>query len=105
MFVDTDAKVSITFGSHVADLTQFRSLTGALQYLTFTHPNIAYVVQQLFLHMHDSREPHLTTMKRIMCYLRGSLYFGLHLRRSTSTSTSELTVYTDADWVGCPVTR
>jgi hypothetical protein len=45
--------------------------------------------------MHDPREPHLTTMKRILRYLRGSLHFGLHLQRSTSSS--ELTVYTDAD--------
>jgi hypothetical protein len=43
--VDTQAKVSTGFGTPVADLTHFRSLTGALQYLTFTHPDIAYVVQ------------------------------------------------------------
>jgi hypothetical protein len=41
-------------------------------------------------------------MKRILHYLRGSLDFGLLLRCSAS---SELTVYTDADWAGCPNTR
>jgi hypothetical protein len=53
--------------------------------------------------MHDPREPHLTAMKRILRYLRGSLDFGLHLQRSASSS--ELTVYTDEDWAGCPDTR
>jgi hypothetical protein len=53
--------------------------------------------------MHDPREPHLIAMKCILCYLQGSLDFGLHLR--CSASSFELTVYTDADWVGCPDTR
>jgi hypothetical protein len=68
--------------------------------LTFTHPNIAHAVQQICLHMHDPQEPHLTAMKR---YLRGSLDFSLHLWRFASSS--ELTVYMDADWVGCSDTR
>jgi hypothetical protein len=51
--------------------------------------------------MHSPREPHLIILKRILCYL-GSLDYGLLLRPSP---TSELVVYTDADWVGCPDTR
>jgi hypothetical protein len=86
----------------VADPTHFRSLAGALQYLTFTRPDIAYAVQEICLHMHDPREPHLTVMKRTLRYLRGTLDHGLLLRRSAS---SELIVYTDADWAGCPDTR
>jgi hypothetical protein len=101
--VDTQAKVSATSGPPVANLTQFRSLTGALQYLTFTRPDIAYAVQQICLHMHDPREPHLAAMKRVLRYLRGSLDFSLHLQRSASSS--KLMVYTDADWAGCPDTR
>jgi hypothetical protein len=100
--VDTQAKVSAEFGPPVANLTHFKSFAEALQYLTFTLPDIAYAVQQVCLHMHDPQEPHLTAMKRIEHYLRGTLNFGLLLRCSAS---SELTVYTDANWVGCPDTR
>jgi hypothetical protein len=53
--------------------------------------------------MHDPREPHLAAIKRVLRYLRGSLDFGLHLRRSASSF--ELTVYMDADWAGYPDTR
>jgi hypothetical protein len=53
--------------------------------------------------MHDPQEPHLTAMRRILRYLRGSLDFGLHLR--CSASSSELTVYMDADRAGCPDTH
>jgi len=45
------------------------SLAGALQYLTFTRPDIAYAVQQVCLHMHDPREPHLAALKRILRYI------------------------------------
>jgi hypothetical protein len=45
MPVDTQAKVSAESGPHIADPTHFRSLTGALQYLTFTRPDIAYAIQ------------------------------------------------------------
>jgi len=100
--VDTQAKVSATEGPPVADPTAFRSLAGALQYLTFTRPDISYAVQQICLHMHDPREPHLTMLKRTLRYLRGTLDFGLLLRRSVST---DLDVYTDANWAGCPDTR
>jgi hypothetical protein len=100
--VDTQDKVSAESRPPVVDPTHFRSLTGALQYLTFTCPDIAHTVQQICLHMHDPRGPHLTAIKRTLRYLRGTLDYGLLLRRSAS---SELTVYTDADWAGCPDTR
>jgi hypothetical protein len=52
--------------------------------------------------MHDPREPHLAALKRILRYVRSTLDLGLLLRPSAST---DLVVYTDADWVGCPDTR
>jgi hypothetical protein len=100
--VDTQAKLSEATGDPVADPTGYRSLVGALQYLTFTRPDISYAVQQVCLHMHDPREPHLVALKRLLRYLRGTVNYGLLLHRSTS---SELVVYTDADWAGCPDTR
>jgi len=51
--VDTCAKVPADAGSPVADPTAYRSLAGALQYVTFIRPDIAYAVQQICLHMHD----------------------------------------------------
>jgi len=42
--VDTHAKLSVD-GVTVADPTHYRSIAGALQYLTFTRPDIAYAVQ------------------------------------------------------------
>jgi hypothetical protein len=41
-------------------------------------------------------------MKHILCYLQGTPDYGILLCRSSS---SDLVVYTNADWVGCPDTR
>jgi hypothetical protein len=89
-------------GAPIRDSTAYRSLAGALQYLTFTRPDIAYAVQQVCVHMHDLHEPHLTIAKCILRYLQGTLDLGLLLHRA---STSDLVVYTDADWTGCPDTH
>jgi hypothetical protein len=66
-------------GDPVTDPTDFRSLAGALQYLTFTRPDLAYAVQQICLHMHDPREPHLAALKHILRYVRSTLHMGLLL--------------------------
>jgi hypothetical protein len=100
--VDLQAKLAGDSGPPVEDTSQFRSIAEALQYLTFTRLDIAYVVQQICLHMHDPWEPHLTAMKRILRYLRGTLDLGLMFHRSSG---SDLVTYTDTDWVGCPNTR
>jgi hypothetical protein len=80
--VDTQAKVSTKSEPLVANPTHFRSLAGALQYLTFTRPDLAYTGQQIFLHMHHPQEPHLTSMKRTLRYLWGTLDYGLLLQYS-----------------------
>nr|GEX25493.1 ribonuclease H-like domain-containing protein [Tanacetum cinerariifolium] len=99
--VDTESKLGLD-GEPVSDPTLYRKLAGALQYLIFTRTNLSYVVQQVCLYMHDPRDPHFTASKRILRYVRGTLDYGLQLHVS---STTQLTAYTDADWVGCPVTR
>ncbi|CAJ2673543.1 unnamed protein product [Trifolium pratense] len=100
--VDTKAKLSGSSGNPYHDPTEYRSLAGALQYLTFTRPDISYAVQQVCLFMHDPKTQHMSALKRIIRYIHGTLDFGLHLYPS---SVSKLVSYTDADWAGCPDTR
>jgi hypothetical protein len=100
--VDTKAKLSGSSGNPYHDPTEYRSLAGALQYLTFTRPDISYAVQQVCLFMHDPKTQHMSALKRIIRYIHGTIDFGLHLYPS---SISKLVSYTDADWAGCPDTR
>ena len=100
--VDTKSKLSGSAAAPYDDPTKFRSLAGALQYLTFTRPDISYAVQQICLHMHAPTTEHMGALKRIIRYLQGTLSYGLHLYKST---VHRILSYTDADWGGCPDTR
>jgi hypothetical protein len=100
--VELQAMLAGDSGPPVEDVSQFQSIAGALQYLTFTRPDITYAVQQICLHMHDPREPHLTVMKRILHYLQQTSDYALLLHRLSS---SDLVIYMDADWVSCPDTH
>jgi hypothetical protein len=100
--VDARTKLSASEGAPVANPSEYRSLAGALQYLTLTRPDLAYAVQQVCLFMHDPREPHLALIKRILRYVKGSLSAGLHLGPG---AVDQLTAYSDADWAGCPDMR
>ncbi|GKD39658.1 ribonuclease H-like domain-containing protein [Tanacetum coccineum] len=99
--IDSESKLGAD-GDPISDPTVYRSLAGSLQYLTFTHPDISYVVQQICLYMHDPREPHFSALKRVLRYVRGTLDYGLQL---FSSSTTNLVAYSDVDWAGCPTTR
>lgn len=93
--VEATSKLSAASGPPVTDPTLFRSLAGALQYLTFTHPDITYAVQQLCLFMHDPRVHHFAALKRVLCYIKGTLNHGFTLLAS---STLMLSAYSNADW-------
>ncbi|GJS87098.1 ribonuclease H-like domain-containing protein [Tanacetum coccineum] len=89
--VDTESKLSSN-GKPVSDLALYRNLAGALQYLTFTRPDISYVVQQTCLYMHDPRDPHFTALKRILRYVRGTIdimVLQLHVTLSRSSAEAE----------------
>ncbi|GAU50542.1 hypothetical protein TSUD_409860, partial [Trifolium subterraneum] len=100
--VDTKQKLSTSSGTPYEDPSLYRSIAGALQYLTFTRPDISYAVQQVCLHMHAPCTEHMFALKRILRYVQGTLHFGLQLSPSPIT---QLISYTDADWGGCPDTR
>ncbi|CAN6723360.1 unnamed protein product [Malus baccata var. baccata] len=85
----------------ISDLTTYRSLVGALQYLTFTRPDIAFSVNQVCQFMHQPLESHFTAVKCILRYLKGSMDLGLCF----TPGSLHLQAYIDADWAGDPNDR
>jgi hypothetical protein len=82
------------------DASWYRSMAGALQYLTLTRPDIAYAVQQACLHMHAPTTAHCVLLKRILRYLKGTASLGLQLLASSSPT---ITAYTDVDWAAAQI--
>lgn len=60
--VDTKPKMRAKTSTPFEDLSLYRSLAGALQYLTFTRPGISYAVQQICLFMHNPMDDHMHTL-------------------------------------------
>ena len=84
--VTTPRKLSADTGSPYDNPTLHRSLAGALQYLTFTRPDISYAVQQVCLFMHDPRVAHMTALHRVLRYVKGTLDHGQQLYKSSISS-------------------
>lgn len=90
----SDVQLSST-GDLFADPTLYRSLVGALQYLTITRPDLYYVVNSArkFLQVHTM--DHFQAVKRILRYVKGTLSFGLSFSRDSSL---QVLGYSDTDW-------
>lgn len=74
--IDPKPKVGSTSGVPYDDPTHYRSLAGALQYLTFTRPDISYAMQQVCLHMHDPRDIHMNALSELSGTYRVPLTMG-----------------------------
>ncbi|KAF5475499.1 hypothetical protein F2P56_007299, partial [Juglans regia] len=90
-------------GPAFSDRTLYRSLVGALQYLTTTHPDIAHAVNSVSQFLHAPTTDHFLAVKRILRYVKGTLHFGLTFRPSAASG--DIVAYSDVDWAGCPDTR
>ncbi|WMV10015.1 hypothetical protein MTR67_003400, partial [Solanum verrucosum] len=78
------------------DAHLYRSVIGALQYVTITRLEISYAVNQLCQFMQSSTIAHWSADKRILRYLKRSIPDGLLLR---PVSDSCLMAFSDAGWM------
>ncbi|XP_019183579.1 PREDICTED: uncharacterized protein LOC109178412 [Ipomoea nil] len=85
-----------------ADPTQYRSLAGALQYLTVTRLDLSFAVNRICQHMHSLTTEHWVMLKRVLRYVKGTLHFGLFIRLSSSLAVH---AFSDSDWAGDPSDR
>nr|GEY89746.1 putative ribonuclease H-like domain-containing protein [Tanacetum cinerariifolium] len=80
------------------DATKYFSMIGALMYLTSSIPDIVHATCICARYQAHPTEMHLKEVKRIFCYLRGTINIGLWY---TKDSGFELTGFSDADYAGC----
>nr|GEZ91273.1 hypothetical protein [Tanacetum cinerariifolium] len=80
------------------DATKYRSMIGALMYLTSSRPDIVHATCLCARYQAKPTKKHLKEVKRIFCYLWGTINTGLWY---TKDSGFELTGFSDADYAGC----
>jgi len=69
----------------------------ALQYLTFTRPDICFAVNSICQFMHASADSHWAVVKRILRYLKGTTSYGFDITRGSYFA---LHGFTDVDLAG-----
>ncbi|XP_057956965.1 uncharacterized mitochondrial protein AtMg00810-like [Malania oleifera] len=86
-----DSHLSET-GTAYSDATQFRSLAGALQYLTLTRPDLSYSVNSICQYMHARTIDHFRALKHILRYIKGTSHYGLQLSQDPCSTLKQITV-------------
>ncbi|CAA6665139.1 unnamed protein product [Spirodela intermedia] len=77
------------------DHEMYQRLIGQLLYLTYTRPDISYVVSILSQFMHQPKECHLYAAYRVLHYLKGTPKKGFFLKQSGNI---EIEMFIDVDY-------
>ena len=94
----TGCKLSKDDESLELDNTMFRSMIGSLLYVTTTRPNVMQAIGLLARFQSTPKETHVTTVKSIFKYLKGTMEYGLWYPKGQDFT--PLKSFTDAYWVG-----
>nr|GFA80138.1 hypothetical protein [Tanacetum cinerariifolium] len=80
------------------DQMKYRSMVGALMYLTASRPDIMHATCYCARYQAKPTEKHLTAVKRIFRYLKDTIHIGLWYLKDTGF---ELIAFSDSDHAGC----
>lgn len=86
-------------GQSLSDASMYQRLIVSLQYLTLTWLNILFVVNNLYQFLSYPTDIHWLATKRLLCYLKGKIYFDVTLFKS---ATLDILAYCDANYANCP---
>ncbi|GKE41638.1 retrovirus-related pol polyprotein from transposon TNT 1-94 [Tanacetum coccineum] len=82
--------------------TSYRGIIGSLMYLNTTRPDIQFSTVLCVRYQSNPKESHLTAVKRILRYLKGTLTLGLYYPKCSGF---DLKGYSDSDYAGCNMDR
>lgn len=90
-------KLSKHGSSSFSDASLYRSVVGALQYVTLTRPDIAFSFNQACQFMASPLEAHGSAVRKLLRYLNGTNTHGILLSPSASAPKFSLCAYSDSD--------
>lgn len=83
----------------------YREAVGSLIYLSIgTRPDITFAVNYVGRFVEHPSNEHVTAVKRILRYLKGTTNFGI-MFSSKNANNFKLSIFSDADYAGCVETR
>jgi len=91
----TSPQLILDSGDPLPDASQYRSIVGSLQYLSFTHTDVSFAVNKLSKFVHKPTHELLQAAKRVLRYLAGSITHSIFLHASSPMT---LHAFSDADW-------
>ena len=92
----TGCKLSKDDESLEVDHTMYRYMIGSLLYVTTTRPNVMQSIGLVARFQSVPKETHVTTVKIILIYLKGTIDYGLWNPRGQYFTLKAF----DADWAG-----
>nr|GEV76738.1 uncharacterized mitochondrial protein AtMg00810-like [Tanacetum cinerariifolium] len=96
--IEIKDKLDLDQNETPVDATKYRSMIGALMYLTSSRLDIVHATCLCARYQAKPTEKHLKKVKRIFRYLRGTVNTGLWYMKDSGF---ELTEFSDADYAGC----
>ncbi|GKF56938.1 hypothetical protein Tco_0170475, partial [Tanacetum coccineum] len=84
------------------DLTRYRSMVGSLMYLTTSRLDLVFVVGMCARYQAKPTRKHLTAVKRVFRYLKGTINMGLWYPKDTRF---DLTAFADVDYASYQDTK
>ena len=92
-----NVKLTVDVLGKSVDPSLYKSMISSLLYLTASRPNLSYSVGVCARYHANPKESHMTTLKRIIKYVKTTADFGVWYNKDTNNI---LDRYSDADWVG-----
>nr|GEY84767.1 hypothetical protein [Tanacetum cinerariifolium] len=92
------AKLKLDLVRKPVDHTDYRSMIGSLMYVTSSRLDIMFDTCMCARYQSNPNEHHVSAVKRIVCYLKGTINLGLWYPKDFGF---DLTAYSDADHAGC----
>ncbi|KAI3758868.1 hypothetical protein L6452_06440 [Arctium lappa] len=91
-------KIGADLSGKAIDVRTYRGIIGSLMYLTASRPDIMFSTCLYARYLVSPRESHMSAVKRIFRYLKGTADLGLWYPKDPSF---ELTTFSDTNHAGC----
>nr|GEX83250.1 hypothetical protein [Tanacetum cinerariifolium] len=96
------AKLKINLVGKPVHHADYQSMIGSLMYGTSSRPDVMFATCMCARYQANHNEHHVSAVKRIFRYLKGTINLGLWYPKDSSF---DLTAYSDADHAGCHLDR